>query len=321
VRRPGHSLFWRLFLPNAVILIGATAALSLSPATLPFPNSLDRVLVVVGGLALLLVVNLVLMQRAWRPLRRLTRLMHNVDPLAPGKRIPVYGGGTEIVELASAFNRMLDRIESERLDYGRRMLAAQEGERRRVARELHDDIGQTLTAFMLQLRSAVRKVSPEMREPFADVAETARSTVESLRRILNELRPETLDDLGLASALATLADDLVERTDLEISVHVDPVLPPLTPEEELVAYRIAQESLTNVLKHSRASRAELALRSGEDAVWLVVRDNGAGLNGSAHGGNGIRGMRERAILVGAELEVTSKPSEGVEVALRLPVSP
>lgn len=318
--RASHSLFWRLFLPNALVLGVATAVLSLSPATLPFPSSLDKVLVLVGGLAVLLVVNLLLMRRAWRPLRRLTRLMHHVDPLAPGKRIPVYGGGTEVVELTAAFNRMLDRIESERLDYGRRMLAAQEGERRRVARELHDEIGQTLTALMLQLGSASRHASPQIRERLGEATETARSTVESLHRILRELRPEALDDLGLPSALATLADHVADRTGIEIGVDVDSALPVLTPEEELVVYRVAQESLTNVMKHANAKQAGLSLRAREDDVTLVVSDDGQGLNGARSSGTGIRGMRERAMLVGATLDVRSQPDHGVEVALRIPLN-
>jgi two-component system, NarL family, sensor histidine kinase UhpB len=316
-----HSLFWRLFLPNAFVLGTATAVLSLSPATLPFPDSLDKVLVIVGGLALLLVVNLLLMRRAWQPLGRLTRLMHSIDPLQPGKRIPVYGGGSEVVELTESFNRMLDRIEAERLDYGRRTLAAQEDERRRVARELHDEIGQTLTALMLQLGSTTRHAPPDIKESLADATETARATVESLHRILRELRPEALDDLGLPSALATLADRVMERTGLSVSVELDDHLPLLAQEEELVVYRVAQESLTNVIKHSGASVAQLSLKGEESGgVRLAVRDDGRGLNGSSVG-NGMRGMRERAMLVGATLAIEEAPPHGVEVRLVIPMEP
>jgi len=313
-----HSLFWRLFLPNAFVLGTATAVLSLSPATLPFPDSLDKVLVIVGGLALLLVVNLLLMRRAWQPLGRLTRLMHSIDPLQPGKRIPVYGGGSEVVELTGSFNRMLDRIEAERLDYGRRTLAAQEDERRRVARELHDEIGQTLTALMLQLGSTTRHAPPDIKEDLADATETARTTVESLHRILRELRPEALDDLGLPSALATLADRVTERTGLPVSVELDDHLPLLAPEGELVVYRVAQESLTNVIKHSGASVVKLSLTGDESGVCLAVRDDGRGLNGSG-AGNGMRGMRERALLVGATLQIEQAVPHGVEVRLVIPM--
>jgi two-component system sensor histidine kinase UhpB len=313
-----HSLFWRLFLPNAFVLGAATAVLSLSPVTMPFPDSLDAVLVTVGGLALLLVVNLLLMRRAWQPLGRLTRLMHSIDPLQPGKRIPMYGGGSEVVELTGSFNRMLDRIEAERLDYGRRTLAAQEDERRRVARELHDEIGQTLTALMLQLGSTTRHAPPDIKEGLADATETARTTVESLHRILRELRPEALDDLGLPSALATLADRVTERTGLPVSVELDDHLPPLAPEEELVVYRVAQEGLTNVIKHSGASVARLSLTGEENGVCLAVRDDGRGLNGSSVG-NGMRGMRERALLVDATLQIEQAVPHGVEVRLVIPM--
>ncbi|MGH2978944.1 MAG: HAMP domain-containing sensor histidine kinase [Solirubrobacterales bacterium] len=315
-----RSLFWGLFVPNALVLVTATTVLSLSPARLPFPDSLDNLLVLLGGLALLLIVNLLLMRRAWQPLERLTRLMQSVDPLKPGKRIPVYGGGSEVVELAASFNRMLDRIESERLDYGRRTLAAQEDERRRVARELHDEIGQTLTALMLQLGSTVRHAPVDIKEGLADATETARATVESLHRILRELRPEALDDLGLPSALATLADRVEERTGLLVSVELDDHLPPLAPEEELVVYRVAQESLTNVIKHARASRAKLSLLAEAGGVSLAVRDDGQGMNG-APAGNGIRGMRERALLVGASLEIEPAVPNGLEVRLAIPIEP
>jgi two-component system sensor histidine kinase UhpB len=316
----GRSLFWRLFVPNAVVLITATAVLALSPATMPFPDSVDEALVILAGLALLLVVNLLLMRRAWQPLGRLTRLMQNVDPLQPGKRIPVYGGGSEVVELTATFNRMLDRLESERLDYGRRTLAAQEDERRRVARELHDEIGQTLTALMLQLGGAARHAPGDIKESLADATETARATVEALHRILRELRPEALDDLGLPSALATLADRVTEQTGLPVSVGLDEDLPLLAPEEELVVYRVAQEGLTNVIKHAQASRAQLSLRADAGGVSLAVRDDGRGMNGTG-AGNGIRGMRERAMLVGASLELESPPDGGFEVRLLIPGEP
>jgi two-component system sensor histidine kinase UhpB len=220
--------------------------------------------------------------------------------------------------LTASFNRMLDRIESERLDFGRRTLAAQEDERRRVARELHDEIGQTLTALMLQLGSTVRHAPPDIKTSLADATETARATVESLHRILRELRPEALDDLGLPSALATLADRVTERTGLPVSVQLDDRLPPLTPEEELVVYRVAQESLTNVIKHSGASRATMSLRGQLGGVALAVLDDGRGLNGS-HPGNGIRGMRERALLVGATLEIAPAVPRGLAVRLLIPI--
>jgi two-component system sensor histidine kinase UhpB len=187
-----------------------------------------------------------------------------------------------------------------------------------VARELHDEIGQTLTALMLQLGSTTRHAPQDIKEGLADATETARATVESLHRILRELRPEALDDLGLPSALATLADRVTERTGLPVAVELDEQLPLLASEEELVVYRVAQESLTNVIKHSGASTARLSLKGQENSVCLVVRDNGQGLNGSVSG-NGMRGMRERALLVGARLAIADVVPHGVEVRLMIPL--
>jgi two-component system sensor histidine kinase UhpB len=183
---------------------------------------------------------------------------------------------------------------------------------------LHDEIGQTLTALMLQLGSTTRHAPPDIKEGLADATETARTTVESLHRILRELRPEALDDLGLPSALATLADRVTERTGLPVSVELDDHLPPLAPEEELVVYRVAQESLTNVIKHSGASVARLSLTGEENGVCLAVRDDGRGLNGSSVG-NGMRGMRERALLVDATLQIEQAVPYGVEVRLVIPM--
>ena len=133
----------------------------------------------------------------------------------------------------------------------------------------------------------------------------------------DELRPEALDDLGLPSALATLADRVTERTGLPVSVELDENLPQLAPEEELVVYRVAQESLTNVIKHAGASGAQLSLKRENGGVQLAVRDDGRGLNGAGTG-NGMRGMRERALLVGATLRIAPAVPRGVEVHLVIP---
>jgi two-component system sensor histidine kinase UhpB len=315
--RRNVSLFWRVFATNAAILVIASGILALSPATISSPLALTEAVVLVGGLAAMLVVNLLLMRRAFAPLQRLTWLMRNVDPLRPGNRIPVYGDDIEVVELTEAFNQMLDRLESERQDSARRLLASQEGERRRVAQELHDEIGQTLTALLLQLGSAAKLAPANLREELAEAQEAARSSLADVHRIVHQLRPEALDDLGLESALATLTDRLAERTGLQVSRRIDRSLPALEPEQELVIYRIAQESLTNVVRHAHAHAAELRLQNGWDGLTLSVVDDGRGMNGVPLDGSGIRGMRERAMLISAQLAIEDR-GRGFEVRLTLP---
>jgi two-component system sensor histidine kinase UhpB len=311
------SLFWTLFIPNALVLAIAVAVLSVSPAHVPPPTSITSVVAVLAGLSALLVVDLLLMRWALRPLRRLTELMRAIDPLRPGRRVA--GGGTrEVLELAEAFNQMLDRIESERINYGRRTVAAQEDERLRVARLVHDEIGQTLTALMLQLTSAGRRAPADITPVLADATETTRSTLEGLHELVRQLRPEALDDLGLESAIVTLAHRVSERSGLDVGVEIDPGLPSLTDEQELVVYRVTQESLTNVMRHANASRVTISLAHGPGTVALRVRDDGQSMHGVRRQGGGIRGMRERAMLIGAALDIRDGPASGVEVRLSIP---
>ena len=203
-------------------------------------------------------LNLLLLRRAFAPLRQLTAFARRIDPLNPGPRVQVGGGASEAAELADAFNEMLDRLEAERRDSVGRALAAQEGERLRVAQELHDGVGQTLTGVVLQLGRAARHVPDEAREGVLEAQETARDSLEEVRRIARDLRPEALDDLGLASALRVLGERVGQQSGLVVDVHVQPGLE-FDEQAELVVYRVAQEALTNVARHAGAARAEVRL--------------------------------------------------------------
>ena len=213
---------------------------------------------------------------------------------------------------------MLGRLERERRDSARRALAAQEGERRRIARELHDEIGQALTAVVLQLDRARRGATRTVDDEVGEARETVRASLEEVRGIARRLRPEALDDLGLASALAALTNDLSRRAGVHVERAIAPDIPALDPEDELVIYRVAQEALTNVARHAAASRALLVLGVHDGQVVLEVSDAGAGFErAGALEGSGLLGMRERALLIGAELELRSALGEGTSVRLRL----
>ncbi|MBD0843903.1 HAMP domain-containing sensor histidine kinase [Streptomyces sp. TRM68416] len=314
VRRAGRganvSLFWRIFSLNAAGPIVA-AALLLGPVTVSTPTLPAEALVVVGGLALLLVGNALVLRLGLAPLQRLGRAMATADLLRPGARAAV-AGPAETAELITTYNTMLDRLESERAAGAARALSAQERERRRIAQELHDEVGQTLTAVLLQLKRVADRAPEGLREEVHQAQEATRAGLDEIRRIARRLRPGVLEELGLASALRALATEFTTHG-LSVRHQVPGELPPLTEESELVLYRVAQEGLTNTARHSGADRAELHLRPCPDAVELVVRDNGKGL-GEAPEGAGIRGMRERALLVGAELSV----GPGQEIRLRVP---
>jgi two-component system, NarL family, sensor histidine kinase UhpB len=316
VNRRRVPLFWQIFVPNALLLALAGVALTVSPATISSPPLLVEVVVVAIGIALMVIVNLVLLRRSVAPLEELARLMRDVDPLRPGQRVTVGRASAEIDQLAEMFNRMLERLEAERRDSGRRMLAAQETERHRLARELHDQIGQTLTALMLEVGHAAER-APEVRSELREAQEAARALSDDVREIVRQLRPEALDDLGLTSALTVLGEQFSQRSGIELRRRFSSELPALDPEAEVVLYRVAQESLTNVARHADASRVELGLVPVDDGVRLEICDNGHGLNG-AMPGNGIRGMRERALLVGGRLTLESPQAGGVRVRLDIP---
>jgi two-component system, NarL family, sensor histidine kinase UhpB len=319
------TLFWRVLLINAGLLALAMLALALSPATQS--TNLRVAEAVVLGLALLVLfaLNLALLRRTFAPLERLTALMRRVDPMAPGHRIPEEPASPEVHALGHAFNEMLDRLEQERRDSGARALTAMEGERLRIARELHDEVGQSLTALVLQLEALARQAPPGLREQVEETREVARDTVEDVREIAYGLRPEALDDFGLRAALVTLGSSFAERTGLQLRANVAAELPPLDRDRELAIYRVAQESLTNVARHAWARSVELGLERRNGALELRVRDDGVGVGGAAletaagAGGSGIRGMRERALLVGGQLDVSRASPSGTEVRLTVPL--
>jgi two-component system sensor histidine kinase UhpB len=302
-------LYWRVFAINAMVLTVAAVTLVVSPLTVSFPVALTELVVLAAGLAALLVVNFALLRRVFAPLARLTGFMRQVDPLRPGSRVPPGHADPEIAELTGAFNEMIERLESERRDSGLRALAAQEGERRRIALELHDEVGQALTAAMLRLEGA----------ELDQAREALREALEEVREIARRLRPEALDDLGLRNALRALVASIARSARLDLTPEIEATLPRLSPEQELVVYRVAQEALTNAVRHSDASTVRFSLTSEAGEVVLAVEDDGRGFDQNpAVDGSGIRGMRERALLVRARLEVESAPGRGTAVRLRVP---
>jgi two-component system sensor histidine kinase UhpB len=314
-------LVWRVFGLNAAVLIAAVVltVVILPPHVLAAPAAEEEIAVLLVSVCLMLAINLLLLRHAFAPLGRLTDLMREVDLLRPGQRVPVEASASEVMELGSTFNEMLDRLETERQESAGRALAAQEGERLRVAQELHDEVGQSLTAVLLDLARAERQAPDDLKAPLRTIQESVRVSLDDARRIALELRPEALDDLGLAAALLVLVDRFGGWADIEIEQRVDRDLPALSYEQELVVYRVAQEALTNVVRHADAHRAELSLTRNGSRLELRVRDDGRGLQGAPAAGGGVRGMRERALLVSAELNIAERAEGGVEVALDVPI--
>ncbi len=316
-RTPVSALFWRLFLFNAGVFIAGAAVLVLSPATVSTPVSVTEAGVLAVGAAVMLGVNAWLLRATLRPLNGLTALMERVDLLRPGQRLSV-SGDRDVAILIQTFNEMLDRLEQERGASSAHALAAQEAERQRIARELHDEIGQSLTAVLLGLKRTIDRAPAELSEELRTIQEMVRGSLDEVGMVARRLRPGVLSDLGLLSAMSALAADFTAASEVTVTTHLDPQLPELSMEAELVVYRIAQEGLTNVARHAEASRVDLMLSREPGRVILTIVDDGRGLDGATEG-TGIRGMRERAILIGAQLSIGPSSFGGTELLLVIPI--
>ena len=310
-------MLWRVFAANAAVFALAFALLALSPVTIHARIQLVELVILLTGLVVMLVVDLLLLRQALTPLDRLVRVMRQVNLLRPGQRAAGFEhSSTELLAVAQAFNEMLERLEDERRESSGRVLAAQEAERLRIARELHDELGQTLTAVALRAEHAADRAGPERNELLV-LAEIIQRSLDDVRRISRELRPEALDELGLVNALIALCSRVTEQSGIRVHRRLEGSLPELSPEIELAIYRIAQEALTNAMRHSKATEVSVCLARAMGGLVLKVSDNGQGLPEHIIEGGGLTGMRERAMLIGADLTIESAPGAGVEVTLRL----
>jgi two-component system, NarL family, sensor histidine kinase UhpB len=311
-------LFWRVFALNAGLLTVIALLLIVTPVTISFPIALTEAIVVVIGLLVTIAVNAVLLRRAFAPLGRLAHRMETVDLLRPGQRLKVRRED-EVGRVVAAFNGMLERLERERQESARRVLAAQEAERLGIARDLHDEVGQVLTGVLLQLNS-ISEAAPEHRDDLDQARQAVRRALDEIRRISRELRPEMLEHLVLVSALTELSTSFARVSGIRVERDFSPSLPNLAPEVELAVYRIAQESLTNVARHAEASRVTISLEAGRESVVLRVVDDGRGFAAAPVEHGGLRSMRERALLVGGALAIKAASEGGAEVRVEVPAA-
>ncbi len=277
----------------------------------------------VAGLAF----SLLMTRRRRAPLERLIEEMEKVDLGRPGPLLPrsIDGvGETEEVErIELAFLRMMRRLEAERRRAGSAALQAQEEERTRLARDLHDEVNQSLTGLLLRLEAAREAAPPELEAELAETKALANQAMRELLSLARQLRPTALDDLGLKAAIAGQVEQL-SRGEIEVEFSADGDLSSLDDDAQLVVYRVAQEALSNAARHSGAQRVVVSLRhcDADSGVKLEVNDDGRGFAfDESEGGLGIGGMRERALLIGGELTIESRPGHGTTVRLTVPSPP
>jgi two-component system sensor histidine kinase UhpB len=279
-------------------------------------------IVVLAVVAAALAFQLVSVLRRLAPLETLIEEMEKVDLNRPGPLLPDSIDGIaeteEVARIELAFLRMMRRLEAERRRAGSAALRAQEEERARVARDLHDEVNQSLTGLLLRLEAVREAAPPELEPELAATRSLANQAMQELLSLARQLRPTALDDLGLAAAIAGQLEQ-VERSGLAVELRTEGDLSDLDDDVQLVTYRVAQEALTNAARHSKAQRIAVSLRRSGDGVDLEISDDGRGFAfEQAERGLGIGGMRERALLIGAELTIESRPGDGTTVRLSVP---
>lgn len=320
MRLARRSLATRAFLAAAAVLVLIFVLLLVTPVEVSAPIRLGEVAILLGGLLAMLAIQLLLVRRVMAPLSELAEQMQHIDLRHPQPRLAETPAQTaEISAFVDAFNAMLERLANERRRSARAALGAQEAERLRTAHELHDQVGQSLTAVALQVEQLAGGADPPAAERLNELGRQLQGTLDDIRRIVRKLRPEALDDLGLVNALIALASRIAQQSEVKLERELDGHLPSLSPEQELVVYRVAQEALFNTIRHAGASTARIALVSKDKALVLTVSDDGRGMPNGVEAGSGISGMRERALLVGANLSIDSQSKCGTEVRLEIPV--
>jgi two-component system sensor histidine kinase UhpB len=306
------------------VLFAATAAAGLDLAV---NDQRLRFGAIAMAILLLLIINMILLRRRFSPLESLIARLEEIDPAQPTTQFVVPRTTVEEVErLAITFRRLLRRIEEERRRSGRLVLRAQEEERRRLARDLHDEVNQALTAILLRLQALSEDAPPELAPEIAELKTLVNQAMEELLRLARQLRPASLDDMGLIAAIEGQIARFSQQTGIQAVFHHEGAPEAITEDQQTVIYRVVQEALSNTAQHSGATFVDFDLRVfPSHGVELRVRDNGHGFDSTKAGGSdggsggiGLSGMSERARLVGGELTVTSAPGTGTRVRLYIP---
>ena len=327
--RRDDSLIGQVVAANVVLVAITLFAASLA-AGLDLTVSDQRwsFLILALAIVLTLCVNMWMLQRRFAPLERLIRRIESIDPTEPAShQLPEEGDPVEEIDkLSRAFNLLLERIEDERRRSGTLAMRAQEDERRRLARDLHDEVNQALTAILLRLE-ALALDSPDANvEEVNELKRLVNQAMEELLNLARQLRPSALDDHGLMPAVEAQLKRFSARTGVEVALSSDGSPDSLAEDVQTAVYRILQEALANVGRHAGATAVAVDIHAEGGRLELRVRDDGEGFdplavthgNGNRNGaGLGLSGMAERARLAGGELDVRSAPGGGTTVTLRI----
>lgn len=327
----GLPVFYKVLLANSfIIFVGASGGTWLA-------SQLNRttyapifliVFVTIGWLVSV-ILNFVVLQIAFRPLMDLGKVMKRVQTGEYTLRAPLTGIDPEADQLAGTFNMMLEAIDEANRVRASQIIKAQEQERKRIARELHDETSQVLTSLLISLAVLEESITTqEARDRITETRRLAHQTLRAIRNLSIDLRPSALDDLGLLPALRWYVKEYQQKTNIEVEFYATGFKDRerLSPEMETALYRIVQESLTNVAKHAQAHHVTITLREEADAVNATITDDGRGFDveelqkmGDQDRGLGLIGMQERALLLDGTATIESGHERGTVVQIHIPV--
>ena len=322
-------VFYRVLIANsAIIFVGATGGTWLATQLDRF-SYIPLVIFVTLGWLVSVALNFVLLQIAFRPMMALGKVMNRIQKGERTLRAPSTGADPLSDQLASTLNTMLEAIDEANRHRASQIINAQEEERKRVARELHDETSQVLTSLLISLAVLEETItSPEARNRIAETRQLAHQTLRAIRSISIDLRPSALDDLGLLPALRWYIKEYQQKFAIEIDFQATGIKERFTSEIETAFYRIVQEALTNIARHTNAQKVSVILKEQHNAIDAIITDNGGGFDverllkkpdiGQERGW-GLVGMLERAQLLDGSLQIESKIGTGTTIHIHIPV--
>src|SRR6266853_4151202 len=327
----GIPVFYKVLIANSLIIfVGATGGTWLATHlnVSPYATPMSLIIFITIGWLVSVVLNFVVLQIAFRPLLHLGKVMKQVQAGESSLRAPLTGIDSQADQLARTFNMVLDALDEASRLRASQIINAQEQERQRIARELHDETSQVLTSLLISLAVLEESIeSPDSRERIADTRALAHSTLRAIRTLSIDLRPSALDDLGLLPALRWYVKEYQKKCAIEVDLVAPGFKERLPAEMETALYRIVQESLTNTARHANASRVTITLKEETDRVYARITDDGQGFDYEAllktpgqERGLGLAGMNERAVLLDGILNIHATPDQGtiIEVSIPLP---
>jgi two-component system sensor histidine kinase UhpB len=319
-RRRRESLSGQVVTANLLLIVATLFAAS-AASSLDLHIHDDRLQFGLLAMAVVLglLLNILMLQRRFDPLEELIRRVEAIDPAEPTEFEAPARPVEEVERLAHAFSKLLERVEAERRRTGRLQLRAQEEERTRVARDLHDEVNQALTAIVLRLEALTQIAPPRLRDELAETKRLANQAMDELLQLARQLRPTALDDHGLVPAIEEQLRRFRAQHGIATTLTTEGELGDLGSDQQLVLYRVTQEALNNVARHAGAHSVSVAIARRDGEVALAVADDGSGFEPETRRrGIGLDGMTERARLVDGELEIDSRPGRGTTLTLRVP---